>query len=451
MGDPQRQEFSVGIDVADEAQIRRIRDLFSFAEVPLAADLSEAAIVVGDGSGAGRFAAYIELVPDGAFVAENPGNVPVTAAAKLHLRSPLRLTPLLSCVAQARSYVNQANRGDEVDGVFATYVGISSAAVKTRREMASAAAQDVTVLITGESGTGKEVVARALHHGSQRKAGPFVPVNCGAIPAELLESELFGHEKGAFTGAITQKTGRFELAHGGTLFLDEIGDLPYAMQVKLLRAIEQKSFERIGGSQTRVADVRIVAATNKDLETKISEGEFREDLFYRLNVFPIELQALRDRAEDLPLLIDVLGERIQQEQGLLVRLSLDATNALSGYAWPGNVRELANLLQRLAIQFPHGLIRCEDLPKKYLEPFDDAGPEAAPGEQSAAEPADVLLPVNGIDLKDYLTRLEKSLIEQALEDTNAVVARAADRLHIRRTTLVEKMRKYGLGRAERLQ
>ncbi|NOX52673.1 MAG: sigma-54-dependent Fis family transcriptional regulator [Gammaproteobacteria bacterium] len=311
---------------------------------------------------------------------------------------------------------------------------------------ASAAHKDVTVLITGESGTGKEVVARALHQGSRRATGPFVPVNCGAIPADLLESELFGHDKGAFTGAITQKMGRLELAHGGTLFLDEIGDLPFSMQVKLLRAIEQKSFERLGSGITRVSDVRIVAATNNDLEAKIADGEFREDLFYRLNVFPIELSPLRERSEDLPLLINTLVARIHAEQALQVRLSVDALNLLAEYAWPGNVRELANLLQRLAIQYPNGLVRSIDLPKKYTESANTKAPAKAGQLNQNLTAMDILLPVNGIDLKDYLARLEKSLIEQALQDTNAVVARAADRLHIRRTTLVEKMRKHGLGR-----
>ncbi|NKB98034.1 MAG: hypothetical protein GKR90_05990 [Pseudomonadales bacterium] len=320
------------------------------------------------------------------------------------------------------------------------YVGASENAELVRQSISSAAGSDVTVLITGESGTGKEVVARALHQGSQRVSGPFVPINCGAIPGELLESELFGHEKGAFTGAITQKIGRFELAHSGTLFLDEIGDLPFMMQVKLLRALEEKSFERVGGIKSQVSDVRIIAATNQNLEQKIYDGEFREDLYYRLNVYPIELSPLRARGEDLPLLVNVLMNRIQNEQGLHVRFSVDALELLKQYPWPGNVRELSNLLNRLAIQYPNSLVRSVDLPKKYVEV------EGAQVQQASSSSEDVLLPVNGIDLKDYLTRLEKSLIEQALQDTNAVVARAADRLHIRRTTLVEKMRKHGLGR-----
>ena len=224
--------------------------------------------------------------------------------------------------------------------------------------------------------------------------------------------------------------------------------MPFPLQVKLLRAIEQKSFERVGGAQTRVSDVRIVAATNKDLENKIAMGEFREDLYYRLAVYPIELQPLRERTEDLPLLVNTLVERIQAEQGLRVRFSVDALAVLSEAQWPGNVRELANLLQRLAVEFPNGLVRSSDLPAKYRAPEAQAVDATPTADVNAALAVDgeVLLPVNGIDLKDYLTRLERSLIRQALADTNDVVARAADRLHIRRTTLVEKMRKHGLGR-----
>ena len=441
MEDRQTADFSVGLDFADNERVAQIKPLLAFAEIPVADQPAHATVVLGDGSNAASIETPYVYLQDQA----TPGSDRIVAQ--------LSLNSLMAAFARAESLRVQSLRFPDSSSVFADYVGASDAAVETRQLMATAAAKDVTVLVTGESGTGKEVVARALHLGSLRANGPFVPVNCGAIPAELLESELFGHEKGAFTGAITQKTGRFELAHGGTLFLDEIGDMPFAMQVKLLRAIEQKSFERVGSTQTRVSDARIVAATNTNLEEKVAAGEFREDLFYRLNVFPIELAPLRDRLEDLPLLVNALLERIQNEQGLQVRLSVDALNLLAEYAWPGNVRELGNLLQRLSIQFPHGLVRSTDLPKKYLDaPAPNNGKSASAATSGTAEPTEILLPVNGIDLKDYLTRLEKSLIQQALEDTNAVVARAADRLHIRRTTLVEKMRKHGLSRsAETLQ
>jgi sigma-54 specific flagellar transcriptional regulator A len=319
--------------------------------------------------------------------------------------------------------------------------------VRVRGLMAKVCANDSTVLITGESGTGKEVVARAIHDASGRCSGPFVPVNCGAIPAELLESELFGYERGAFTGAVTEKAGRFELAAGGTLFLDEIGDMPLPMQVKVLRAIQDRSFERVGGVQTRHADVRIIAATHQDLEAMIAAERFREDLYYRLNVFPIALPPLRERVDDIPALINGISTQILNEQGLQVRLTLDAIHAVSGYSWPGNVRELKNLLERLAIEFPNELVSVKDIPARFLSSSTSVEDMPVVGLEVVPEPGTpARLPVNGVDLKDYLSRLERSLIEQALKDTNSIVARAADRLHIRRTTLVEKMRKYGIER-----
>lgn len=362
------------------------------------------------------------------------------------------------------SFLKQLSRTEPVQcPALKRLVGISDGIVDARALIAKVSNSDATVLITGESGTGKEVVARALHDCSHRHDGPFVPVNCGAIPAELLESELFGHEKGAFTGAFAAKVGRFELASGGTLFLDEIGDMPLAMQVKVLRALQDKAFERVGGVETRHADVRILAATHRDLQEMIAAGTFREDLYYRLNVFPIEMEPLRARPEDLPLLVQAIAEKIRAEQGIKVRLTVDALQILARYPWPGNVRELANLLERLAIQFPNELVASDNLPARYAGGNANAGSREAATHQTPVAKADssqesielidepvgpvARLPVNGLDLKNYLARLECSLIEQALEDTNSVVARAADRLHIRRTTLVEKMRKYGIERA----
>jgi sigma-54 specific flagellar transcriptional regulator A len=278
-----------------------------------------------------------------------------------------------------------------------------------------------------------------------------VPVNCGAIPAELLESELFGHEKGAFTGAITSRVGRFELAEGGTLFLDEIGDMPLNMQVKILRVLQERTFERVGSNRTQSADVRIIAATHKNLEDMIESGDFREDLYYRLNVFPIEMPALRDRVEDLPLLINELISRMEKEKRGSLRMNSAAIMSLCRHDWPGNVRELANLVERLAIMHPYGVIGVQELPKKFRcvddydenRPVEDTGlPSAIPGLVGLDSPA--LLPVNGIDLKDYLSSLERQLIQQALDEASGVVARAAEKLRIRRTTLVEKVRKYGL-------
>jgi sigma-54 specific flagellar transcriptional regulator A len=274
-----------------------------------------------------------------------------------------------------------------------------------------------------------------------------VPVNCGAIPDNLLESELFGHEKGAFTGAISARRGRFELAQGGTLFLDEIGDMPPNMQVKLLRVIQERTFERVGSSKSTEADVRIVAATHRNLEELIETGGFREDLYYRLNVFPIEMPTLSERIEDLPLLVDDLAARITHEQGVKLRLSPAALRCLRQYAWPGNIRELANLMERLAILHPDGTVEVEDLPPKFLAGFVDG--EAPPLSAVNSFPVvdeNTNLPEGGLDLKQYLMDLESSLIQSALDDAKGVVAHAASFLKMRRTTLVEKMRKYSIKR-----
>ena len=338
--------------------------------------------------------------------------------------------------------------------LFRSLVGTSREIQQVRQMMAQVADKDVSVLITGESGTGKEVVARNLHYNSPRRDKPFVPVNCGAIPAELLESELFGHEKGAFTGAISSRAGRFELAEGGTLFLDEIGDMPLNMQVKILRVLQERCFERVGSNKTITSDVRIIAATHRDLESMIAEDTFREDLYYRLNVFPIELPSLKERAEDIPLLINELIARMESEGRGSLRFNSAAILSLCQHQWSGNVRELANLVERMAIIQPHGVVGVQDLPVKYRhvevaeEEFTpEPGESATNGSAGYVSPNDtLLLPEQGIDLRDYLTGLEKDLIRQALDDCGGVVARAAERLSIRRTTLVEKMRKYELQR-----
>ena len=341
--------------------------------------------------------------------------------------------------------------------LFRSLVGTSREIQYVRELMHQVANKDVTVLITGESGTGKEVVARNLHYHSDRRDGPFVPVNCGAIPNELIESELFGHEKGAFTGAITSRAGRFEMAEGGTLFLDEIGDLPLNMQVKLLRVLQERTYERVGGTKTIKTNVRIIAATHKDLEKMVEKEDFREDLFYRLNVFPVEVPPLRERREDIPLLMNELISRMENEKRGSIRFNSAAIMSLCRHDWHGNVRELANLVERLAILHPYGVIGLPELPKKFrhMDEGDESEGEmqmpvslpSEPGLVGLDSPA--LLPVNGIDLKDYLTNLERSLIQQALDDACGVVARAAEKLQIRRTTLVEKMRKYGLQRKEK--
>lgn len=388
----------------------------------------------------------------------DPGKLGEEAASRViaRLEWPMSYTKFVDSLYRAQVFREHHGQGRErgqqrAPQLFRSLVGTSRKIQQVRRLMAQVADKDVSVLITGESGTGKEVVARNLHYHSPRRDKPFVPVNCGAIPAELLESELFGHEKGAFTGAITARVGRFEMAEGGTLFLDEIGDMPLNMQVKLLRVLQERTFERVGSNRTQTANVRIIAATHKNLEAMIESGEFREDLYYRLNVFPIEMPALRERVEDLPLLINELVSRMEKEKRGSIRLNSAAIMSLCRHDWPGNVRELANLIERLAIMYPYGVIGVQELPKKFRyvddldenRPVEDAGlPAAMPGLVGLDAPA--LLPVNGIDLKDYLSNLEKQLIQQALNEAGGVVARAAEKLRIRRTTLVEKVRKYGL-------
>lgn len=340
--------------------------------------------------------------------------------------------------------------------LFRSLVGTSREIQTVREMMAQVADKDVSVLITGESGTGKEVVARNLHYNSPRRDKPFVPVNCGAIPAELLESELFGHEKGAFTGAINSRAGRFEMAEGGTLFLDEIGDMPLNMQVKILRVLQERCFERVGSNKTQAVDVRIIAATHRNLEQMITGNVFREDLYYRLNVFPIEIPALKDRAEDIPLLINELVSRMESEQRGSIRFNSAAIMSLCQHDWSGNVRELANLVERMAIMHPYAVIGVKDLPAKYRhvdiveEEFvtENKSTNHANGTSFVSMNDTHLLPDQGIDLREYIANLEMSLIQQALNDCGGVVARAAEKLCVRRTTLVEKMRKYDMSRQE---
>ena len=362
-----------------------------------------------------------------------------------------------------------------MQGLEKNLVGASRAMAHVRKLVAQVAPSDASVLVLGESGTGKELVARGVHEASQRCDGPFVPVNCGAIPGELLESELFGHEKGAFTGAINSRRGRFELATGGTLFLDEIGDMPLAMQVKLLRVLQERCFERVGSNVSQTCDVRVIAATHQDLEALAEAGQFRTDLFYRLNVFPIEMPALRERSGDIPALVRHFLADLRRSQG--VELSLDdrALEALQCYAWPGNVRELANLMERLAILYPDDRVGVQELPARFradiggdafteprgLEAVAPAGDEPAVNgeipEQGPGEDPELVAPFplaaagttlggDGLDLRAHLAELERDLLQQALERSDWVVSRAAKLLNLQRTTLVEKLRKHGIER-----
>ncbi len=325
-------------------------------------------------------------------------------------------------------------------------IGSSNAIERINLMIDQVADTNASVLIQGDPGTGKEVIARNIHAQSSRSGKPFVPINCGAGSVELLESELFGHETDTLAGATAARQGRFELAEGGVLFLDEIGDMPLPVQVKLLRVLQERCYQKVGGSESIRTDVRVIAATHHRLEDLIAEGRFREDLYYRLNVFPIEVPPLCKRKSDIPLLIEEMIARMEYENRGSVRLSNKATGMLQQYDWPGNVRELANLIERLAIQFPHGVVDSKDLPARYQ--LAGEGEAAAAGTAVVSASALKQLPGDGFDMKKYLTDIEISLIEQALSKTNNVVSRAASMLNMRRTTLVEKMRKYDIERAD---
>ncbi|WP_448564008.1 sigma-54 dependent transcriptional regulator [Thalassotalea ganghwensis] len=399
------------------------------------------------------------------------------------LSAPLNYAQLTEMIHHCHQYHNKLpykrTMNSSNSSLFRSLVGSSEAMQQVRFLIEQVASTQANVLILGESGTGKEVVARNIHNLSQRHKGPFVPVNCGAIPPDLLESELFGHEKGAFTGAISSRKGRFELAEGGTLFLDEIGDMPHPMQVKLLRVLQERTFERVGGAKSLKADVRIIAATHQHLEEMIKTNEFREDLYYRLNVFPIETPSLRDRKEDIPLLLKELLSRFESEQGKTVKFTEQAIASLQEHPWSGNVRELSNLIERMIIMYGDQVVNVSELPAKYrhieVEEYQPQYPEELQEREAINElfagfdydddsdasfddPAFAdsfnsedessqqvgVLPDEGLNLKEYLADLEVSLVTQALDKNNWVVARSAELLGMRRTTLVEKMRKYNL-------
>jgi sigma-54 specific flagellar transcriptional regulator A len=428
---------------------------------------------IGDGASWQQFAQWLAKQSLHPPVLELPGHDAKAAwRAALHpqtvwpLHYPIRRTELQEALRRASLKRLDEDARQEIPKVGPT--GRSNAVLQLNRMIDQVAPHDTTVLVLGESGTGKEVAARAIHARSARRDKPFVAINCGAIPPDLLESELFGHEKGAFTGALTQRKGRFEMAEGGTLLLDEIGDMSLPMQVKLLRVLQERCFERVGGNETRRCDVRVVAATHRNLEDQIAKGNFREDLFYRLNVFPIEMPALRERSEDLPDLIAAITQQLSEGGRGRVALGDDAVAALGHYAWPGNVRELSNLLERLAVLHPGGTVRVADLPARYraalppgemfeapARPAQIAPPQLAPVAIATThapmlDPASLsptaTLPPQGIDLRGHIAGIELELIRAALTQSGGVVAHAAPLLGLRRTTLVEKLRKYGIDR-----
>ena len=321
-----------------------------------------------------------------------------------------------------------------------------------------AAASDSTVMIFGESGTGKELIARALHQNSKREKKPFIAVNCGAIPQELLESELFGYEKGAFTGASQTRIGRLELANGGTVFLDEIGDMPAALQVKLLRVLAEKEIDRLGGNKPVKVNVRFITATHRNLEDAIKDGKFREDLYYRLNIIPIAIPPLRDRKSDIPLLVQHFLKKCNESQGKQPKIISDeTTQLLTNYSWPGNIRELGNFVERMVVLSVGENITPRDLPEKVLgevpreslPTLEKPGFELSPSEmlQNGLKQSFFIgLPEGGINLKNAVEEFERGLITEALEKTNWVKNKAASLLELNRTTLVEKIKKMNLKR-----
>ncbi len=311
---------------------------------------------------------------------------------------------------------------------FGEIVGGSSAVQEVFRVLQKVAPTDSSVIIYGESGTGKELVARAIHKNSRRSAGPFIRVHCGGLTESLLESELFGHEKGAFTGAIKQRHGRFELAEGGTIFLDEIGDISAAMQVKLLRVLQEKEFERVGGEETVHVDTRIIAATHRDLKAEVEAGRFREDLYYRLHIVPITLPPLRQRTGDVALLVQHFLAKMGKEIGKPnLRMEEAAAELFLNYHWPGNVRELENLIERAAVLCDEDLIKVTDLPPLVKD-------------RSAV----FSLPDDNLDLNQTLEEVERALLERALKKAHGVKAEAARILGVKTTTLLYKLGKYGM-------
>jgi sigma-54 specific flagellar transcriptional regulator A len=369
-----------------------------------------------------------------------------------------------------------------------SFVGESDAIRAIRDLLPVVAASSSTVLITGESGTGKEIVARSLHDLSHRAGANFVPINCAAIPKDLIESELFGHRKGAFTGAVTDRVGRFELAHNGSIFWDEIGDLPLELQVKLLRVLQERVVDPVGSTKPVAVDVRVIAATHRDLEAEIAAGRFREDLYYRLNVLPLNTPPLRERASDVPLLLRFFAKQHAAHGEQPITFAPDFSYALGAYHWPGNVRELSNLIDRFSTLFsgqclelksfsatllPKGLAAFKALADVGELPVHDSSVAAAIGaavdsahaggvfdEAFADSPQDdapnaveqmtfmsqglPVLPPEGLSLKHRLAEIERDLISQALSRTNGNVSQTARILNVQRTTLIEKIQKFGL-------
>ncbi len=363
----------------------------------------------------------------------------VRAGAYDYLTKPVDLEEILIAIQRAVEFRNlkrenvllrnQLRKKYKFDNI----IGDSGPMQKVFQTIEKVADTDSTIMILGESGTGKELVARALHYNSSRSKGPIVPVNCAAIPSELLESELFGHEKGAFTNAIRTRIGRFELAHGGTIFLDEIGDMDPVLQSKLLRVLQDRAFERIGGTRTIQVDIRVITATHRNLKKAVENGHFREDLYYRLNVIPIELPPLREHKSDIPLLVHHFIDQFNKTKKRNIRgLEDEALRKLKDYEWPGNVRELENMIERIAILTNNEVIALSDLPERI---------QAIPPQD---QPLPIEIPEEGIFLDTAVNEFERKLILQALIKTGWVKNKAAQLLNLNRTTLIEKIKRQNL-------
>lgn len=354
------------------------------------------------------------------------------------IEKPLSLDKLLVCIRNALGMMRLKDENETLRELAfreRQMTGSSPAMAKLKEQILLVAPSNASVLITGENGTGKELVARSIHFHSHRKDGPFVEVNCAAIPEELIESELFGHEKGAFTGAVAQRKGRFDLADGGTLFLDEIGDMSLKTQAKVLRILQERKFERVGGTRTMEVDVRIIAATNKVLEDEIRAGTFREDLYYRLNVVPFIVPPLRERRDDIPLLVEHFLEMFCRREGLERKMvTPEALEMLVNCAWPGNVRELKNVVERLVIMTPGKSITASHIPESIA--YGDASRDAGTGRLDAV--------LELASLREAREEFEKEFILQKLEEHNWNISKTAESIELERSNLYRKLKSYGI-------
>lgn len=424
----------------------RIEEARLFCQGDTAIDLAIVDLNLPDGDGI-EFMTFLKQLYPAIEVVILTGHATIESAVRAtqkgafhFVTKPFNLDELISLVDRALAHKHLQQENQQLRSElhrkykFDQIVGGSEPIQEVLRLVERVADSDSTVLVHGETGTGKELIARAIHYNSPRSTGPFIPINCGAIPAELLESELFGHIKGAFTGAIANRIGRFEMADGGTIFLDEIGDMDPTLQVKLLRALQEKSFEPVGSTKTVQVNVRVIAATNVNLEEAVEDGRFREDLYYRLNVIPIHIPALRERKSDIPLLLKHFMDIFSKARGRgLTGISDEALECLVHYPWPGNIRELENLMERMTILKGYGQLEVVDLPLKYKA-----------GKPLTKEVGVVDIPEAGLDFNTAVDTYENALILRALEKTGWNRNQAAMLLKLNRTTLVEKIKKKGL-------